>query len=64
MRRRLFLYLADTWRLFGEIYEEAGVIAEAITPEEGIDPTIIAALAAEGDADKYASNKWEGRLRP
>jgi hypothetical protein len=40
------------------------VIDEALAPEEGIDPAIIAALAAEGYPDKYASNKWEGRLQP
>jgi NitT/TauT family transport system substrate-binding protein len=57
-------YLAGTWRLFGEIYKEAGVIDEALAPEDGIDPTIIAALAAEGYADRYASNDWEGRLQP
>jgi NitT/TauT family transport system substrate-binding protein len=57
-------YLADTWRVFGEVYKEAGVIDEALAPEEGIDPAIIAALAAEGYPDKYASNKWEGRLQP
>jgi NitT/TauT family transport system substrate-binding protein len=57
-------YLADTWRLFGEVYKEAGVIDEALAPEEGIDPAIVAALAAEGFADKYASNRWEGRVQP
>lgn len=57
-------YLADTWKLFGEVYKEGGVVEEALAPEEGIDPSIIAALADEGYADKYASNKWEGRLEP
>jgi len=57
-------YLNDTWKLFGEIYKEAGVIEKAATPEEGIDSSIIEALAAEGYAEKYASNKWVGRIAP
>jgi hypothetical protein len=45
------------------------VIDEALAPEEGIDPAIIAALAAEGYPDKYASNTSEScgrrpRIKP
>ena len=57
-------YLADTWTLFGKVYTEAGVIEHAVPAEEGIDSSIIAALAKEGYADKYSSNEWEGRLEP
>jgi len=57
-------YLEATWALFGEIYKEAGVIDKAAPAAEGIDAGIITALAAEGYAEKYASNKWEGRAAP
>lgn len=57
-------YLADTWKLFGEVYAEADVADAAIPPAEGIDNSIIEWLAAEGYDKKYASNQWIGRLQP
>ena len=57
-------YLADTWKLFGDVYTEADVADSAISPAEGIDNSIIKWLAAEGYDKKYGSNQWIGRLKP
>ena len=55
-------YLYATWTLFGDVYQEAGVI-DTITPaEEGIDPSIIEWLSNEKYDEQYVSNRWVGRL--
>lgn len=55
-------YLASTWKLFGEVYKEAGVIDEIPPASEGIDDSIIKWLDAEGYNKKYDSNLWVGRV--
>jgi NitT/TauT family transport system substrate-binding protein len=57
-------YLSDTWSLFGDLYTAAGVIDKAASPAEGIDTSLIEALAKDGIAEKYSSNLWIGRLAP
>ena len=55
-------YLADTWRLFNDVYSEAGVAEATVTAEDGIDPSIIEWLDAEGHDQRYSDNSWVGRL--
>jgi NitT/TauT family transport system substrate-binding protein len=55
-------YLADTWKLFGEVYKEAGVIDTTVPASRGIDSSFIEALFEEGYREKYSSNKWIGRI--
>ncbi len=55
-------YLADTWTLFGDIYQEAGVVDDTIAADDGIDQSIIEWLGAEGYDETYSSNNWVGRL--
>lgn len=55
-------YVDDTWMLFNEVYLEAGVAQRRLEQNEGLDPSILEALAAEGFADTYSSNKWIGRV--
>ena len=55
-------YLPATWKLFNDIYSEAGVADATITPEDGIDPSIIEWLDAEGFDEQYTNNSWVGRL--
>jgi NitT/TauT family transport system substrate-binding protein len=57
-------YLNSTWELFGQVYQEAGVIDSWVPAAEGIDNSILEWLAAEGYDKTYASNRWVGRLAP
>jgi hypothetical protein len=50
--------------LFGDVYKEAGVIDEITPASKGVDTSIIEWLAANGYSEKYASNRWVGRLKP
>ena len=54
-------YLADTWDLFGQVYIEAGVMDSAATATDGLDASVLEALAAEGLQDTYSNNLWIGR---
>ena len=57
-------YAAATWDLFSKTYMDAGVAQKAAASGDGLDSSIIKALSDEGFAEKYASNKWTGRLGP
>ncbi|MGE0005587.1 MAG: ABC transporter substrate-binding protein [Parvibaculaceae bacterium] len=57
-------YAAATWDLFSKTYLEAGVAQKLAASGDGLDSSIIKALADEGFAEKYASNNWIGRLGP
>lgn len=55
-------YLAATWDLFGEVYKEAGVVDRTAAAAEGLDPSILKSLAADGLGEKYSNNSWIGRV--
>lgn len=55
-------YAAPTWDLFNDIYIEAGVAQAKAPSADGLDSSILEALAAEGFVQKYNSNKWTGRV--
>ena len=55
-------YLDATWDLFGQVYKEAGVNDDTVPASDGVDQSILKALADEGFVDKYNSNKWIGRV--
>ena len=55
-------YLAETWKLFNDVYSEAGVAEATVTADDGIDPSIIEWLVAEGYDERYSDNSWVGRL--
>lgn len=57
-------YLSSTWDLFGQVYKDAGVIDNWVPSKDGIDPSILEWLAAQGYDKTYSSNRWEGRLAP
>jgi NitT/TauT family transport system substrate-binding protein len=57
-------YVTDTWKLFNNIYIEAGVADRRATPEDGIDMSILEALDADGYTKMYSSNLWIGRVGP
>lgn len=54
-------YLESTWKIFGDVYREAGVIDNAPPAAEGIDSSFIGKLDEEGYRQTYDSNKWIGR---
>jgi NitT/TauT family transport system substrate-binding protein len=55
-------YAAPTWELFNDVYVEAGVSQKKAASADGLDSSILEALAAEGYVEKYSSNKWTGRV--
>ncbi len=55
-------YLDATWDLFGQVYKEAGVNEDTVPASDGVDQSILKALADEGFVDTYNSNKWIGRV--
>lgn len=55
-------YLPATWDLFGQVYQEAGVIDRTAPATEGLDPSILEALAADGLQSQYSNNTWIGRV--
>ncbi len=55
-------YLPATWELFGEVYMEAGVIESFASSGDGVDLSVLEALAGEGAAETYSSNAWIGRV--
>ena len=55
-------YVYGTWMLFNEVYLEAGVAQNRLKENEGLDRSVLEALAAEGYAEKYDSNQWIGRI--
>lgn len=57
-------YAAPTWDLFNKTYVEAGVAQKTAAAADGLDSSIVGGLLGEGFAEKYASNKWIGRLGP
>lgn len=57
-------YASPTWDLFNKTYVEAGVAQKTAAAADGLDSGIVAGLLGEGFAEKYASNKWIGRLGP
>ncbi len=55
-------YLPDTWDLFGQVYNEAGVTGDLASSDDGVDLSILQALEAEGANETYSSNAWIGRV--
>ncbi len=55
-------YIRETWDLFGKVYIEAGVMNSRADSGAGMDSSLLEALGEEGIGDRYASNKWIGRL--
>lgn len=55
-------YAAPTWDLFNDVYIAAGVAKKKAEAAGGYDTSIVAALAKDGLAETYNSNKWIGRL--
>ena len=55
-------YAAPTWTMFNDVYIAAGVAQKKADSSAGLDSSIISALAKDGIAEKYSSNKWIGRL--
>lgn len=55
-------YAYETWDLFNDIYIEAGVAQKKVPATEGLDSSVVEALAAESYVEKYNSNRWIGRL--
>ena len=57
-------YLAATWDLFGQVYQDAEVTDSAAPANEGLSSATLEALEKSGFAKSYASNAWIGRLGP
>ena len=57
-------YLAATWKLFGDVYKEAGVMDTTVAPEAGLDSSVLERLERDGVRGNFHSNKWIGRLGP
>ena len=57
-------YLNATWKLFNDVYKEAGVVDETISAADGIDNRIIESLYSAGVHEEFSSNLWVGRLEP
>lgn len=55
-------YGPATWDMFSAVYAEAGVAQKTVAASEGLDPSILKSLDADGYTQKYNSNKWIGRL--
>jgi NitT/TauT family transport system substrate-binding protein len=55
-------YVYDTYNLFNQVYIEAGVAQDKADAKEGLDPSILEELMADGYHKKYNSNKWIGRV--
>jgi NitT/TauT family transport system substrate-binding protein len=55
-------YGPETWDMFSAVYKEAGVAQKTVSASEGLDPSILKSLDADGFTEKYNSNKWIGRL--
>lgn len=55
-------YLPATWDLFGNVYKEAGVVDTTAPAADGLDPSVLKGLAADGVDKKYNSNAWIGRV--
>ena len=55
-------YAAPTWDLFNDVYIEAGVAQTEAPGADGLDSSILEALAADDYVEQYSSNKWTGRV--
>jgi hypothetical protein len=55
-------YLAATWDLFGQVYTEAGVVDTTASAADGLDPSVLDALAAEDLHTSLSNNSWIGRV--
>jgi NitT/TauT family transport system substrate-binding protein len=55
-------YVYDTYNLFNSVYMEVGVAEAKADAKEGLDPTLLEQLLADGCREKYSSNKWIGRV--
>jgi NitT/TauT family transport system substrate-binding protein len=55
-------YGPATWDMFSAVYNEAGVAQKKVAASEGLDPSHLQSLDADGFTEKYNSNKWIGRL--
>ncbi|HEA68059.1 MAG TPA: hypothetical protein ENI07_14740 [Desulfobacterales bacterium] len=55
-------YVYPTYNLFNDVYMEAGVADAKADAKEGLDPTLLNNLLADGYREKYSSNKWIGRI--
>ena len=57
-------YLAATWDLFANVYQEAEVVDDVAPASDGISSDILEALDKAGYRETYSSNAWIGRLGP
>ena len=57
-------YLAGTWDLFGQVYQDAGVIDTLAPAGEGLSSATLETLKKAGYDETYGSNAWIGRLGP
>lgn len=55
-------YGPATWDMFSAVYRDAGVAQKTVSASEGLDPSILQSLDADGFTQKYDSNRWIGRL--
>ncbi len=55
-------YLADTWDLFGQVYVDAGVMDSSAAAAQGLDASVLEALAADGLQNSLSNNQWIGRV--
>lgn len=55
-------YLPATWDLFGNVYQEAGVINRTAPADEGLDSSFLEMLKADGLGEIFQSNQWIGRV--
>jgi hypothetical protein len=46
------------------VYQDAGVTDITAPAAEGLDPSILESLAADGVQSSYSNNSWIGRLGP
>jgi NitT/TauT family transport system substrate-binding protein len=57
-------YLAATWDLFGQVYQDAGVIDTLAPAGEGLSSATLETLKKAGYDETYPSNAWIGQLGP
>ena len=55
-------YLPATWDLFGQVYSEAGVVDTTASAADGLDASVLEALAADDLQASFSNNSWIGRV--